>query len=67
MTDRKKSPERYRRAYNLKEGMEVRDAEGTWWPIMSILNIAAPLQVVRVEFSDGEIAPYHPQDQVMSR
>lgn len=67
MTERKALPEKYRLAQNLKEGMEVRDTEGIWWEITSILRIYSPLNIVRVEYSDGMHTPYDPKDQVMSR
>lgn len=67
MTERKVLPEKYRLAQNLKEGMEVRDAEGVWWEITSILRIYSPLNIVDCTFSDGMHAPYNPKDQVMSR
>lgn len=67
MSERKVLPETYRRASNLKEGMEVRDTEGVWWEITSVLRIYSPLNIVRVEYADGMHTPYGPQDQVMSR
>jgi hypothetical protein len=60
-------PEKYRLARNLTKGMEVRDNDGAWWPIDSILRVLAPINIVRVTFSDGEVANYAPKDRVMSR
>ena len=68
MSDRKVLPETYRRASNLKEGMEVFDnRDGKWYVITTLLRIFSPINVVSVDFSDGGKANYKPKDQVMSR
>jgi hypothetical protein len=68
MTERKVLPERYRRAFNLKEGMEVGDLDsGDWWEIASVLRVYSPVNAVWVKFTDGVEANYHPRDEVMSR
>lgn len=67
MTERKVLPEKYRLAQNLKEGMEVRDADGEWAAITSILRIYKPLNIVRVSYEDGLMNAFAPKDEVMSR
>ena len=67
MTERKVLEEKYRLAQNLKEGMEVRDRDGEWAAITSILRIYKPLNIVRVSYDDGLMNAFAPKDQVMSR
>lgn len=67
-------PERYRRARNLKEGMQVhvavRDADDTyeWRTITDVLHILAPIKVTRITLDNGDEFPLRPNiDEVMSR
>jgi hypothetical protein len=62
-----KRPEKYRMAFNLKEGMEVRDKEGNWLTLTSVLNVTSPAKFVHVTFAGGGSDAFRTQDQVMSR
>ena len=60
--------ERYRMATQLREGMEVREADGaTWTAITHHLYITAPVRVVSLTLADGAKFGLSPRDQVMSR
>ena len=54
-------------AYNLQEGMEVRDGEGNWLTLTGVLNVTSPVKFVRVTYAGGGSSTFHTQDRVMSR
>lgn len=60
-------PERYRKFTSIKEGYEVRLADGTWVEVVNTLHITAPLNFVRLDFADGTGTAGGPRDEVMSR
>jgi len=70
---RRRLPERYRRARNLKEGMQVHVAvretgDEEWRTITRVLHLLAPLKVTRIALDNGDEFPLRPDlDEVMSR
>jgi hypothetical protein len=47
--------------------MEVRDKEGNWLTLTSVLSVTSPAKFVHVTYAGGGSTSYHPQDSVMSR
>lgn len=60
-------PERYRQAWRVEEGYEVRTLGGEWLPVVNTLRIYAPANIVRLDLGDGSAVVLSPAEEVMSR
>lgn len=59
--------ERYRLARSVKEGYEIRMADGRWLKVEHKMHVVAPLNFIRLRLADDEATVLAPDDQVMSR
>jgi hypothetical protein len=60
-------PEKYRKFASVREGYEIRYADGTWSEVTSKWHVTAPLNFVRLETADGKATVGDPRDEIMSR